>query len=118
VPHSFTRDAASYVAVESAHCRPGLPLVMCEFGTEVESRLVTSGNECDHAHGSAVLEKDMVVIADATAQLAGVRLGMKRGGMANTCWTLLTVSSGPRLNSTTGSGCRRPSSTLPQPQRG
>ena len=70
------------------------------------------------AHGCAVLEKDEVVIADNAARAAGVCLGMKRGGMANTCWTLLTVSSAPRLNSTTGSGCRRPSSTLPQPQRG
>ncbi|TCK96982.1 DNA polymerase Y family protein [Paraburkholderia sp. BL9I2N2] len=33
------------------------------------------------AHGSAVLEKDKVVIADATARTAGVRLGMKRGGV-------------------------------------
>jgi protein ImuB len=32
-------------------------------------------------HGSAVLEKDKVVIADGTARAAGVRLGMKRGGV-------------------------------------
>jgi protein ImuB len=32
-------------------------------------------------HGSAVLEKDMVVIADRAAFEAGVRLGMKRGGV-------------------------------------
>jgi hypothetical protein len=33
------------------------------------------------AHGSAVLEKDKVVITDSTARAAGVRLGMKRGGV-------------------------------------
>jgi protein ImuB len=33
------------------------------------------------AHGSAVLEKDKVVIADAVARAVGVRLGMKRGGV-------------------------------------
>ncbi|MGF6774908.1 Y-family DNA polymerase [Paraburkholderia sp. GAS334] len=33
------------------------------------------------AHGSAVLEKDKVVIADGAARAAGVRLGMKRGGV-------------------------------------
>ncbi len=33
------------------------------------------------AHGSAVLEKDKVVIADSAARVAGVRLGMKRGGV-------------------------------------
>jgi protein ImuB len=32
-------------------------------------------------HGSAVLEKDKVVIADSAARAAGVRLGMKRGGV-------------------------------------
>jgi protein ImuB len=32
-------------------------------------------------HGSAVLEKDKVVIADNAARTAGVRLGMKRGGV-------------------------------------
>jgi len=33
------------------------------------------------AHGSAVLEKDKVVIADRAAREAGVLLGMKRGGV-------------------------------------
>jgi protein ImuB len=33
------------------------------------------------SHGSAVLEKDKVMIADSTARAAGVRLGMKRGGV-------------------------------------
>ncbi|WMY07277.1 Y-family DNA polymerase [Paraburkholderia phenoliruptrix] len=33
------------------------------------------------AHGSAVLEKDKVVITDSTARAVGVRLGMKRGGV-------------------------------------
>ena len=33
------------------------------------------------AHGSAVLEKDKVVIADSAAREAGVQLGMKRGGV-------------------------------------
>lgn len=33
------------------------------------------------AHGSAVLEKDKVVVADSAARAAGVRLGMKRGGV-------------------------------------
>jgi protein ImuB len=33
------------------------------------------------AHGSVVLEKDKVVIADSVARSAGVRLGMKRGGV-------------------------------------
>ncbi|MFM0078743.1 DNA polymerase Y family protein [Paraburkholderia sediminicola] len=33
------------------------------------------------AHGSAVLAKDKVVIADSAARAAGVRLGMKRGGV-------------------------------------
>jgi protein ImuB len=32
-------------------------------------------------HGSAVLEKDKVVIADSAARMAGVQLGMKRGGV-------------------------------------
>ncbi|WP_193727705.1 Y-family DNA polymerase [Paraburkholderia franconis] len=32
-------------------------------------------------HGSAVLEKDKVAIADSAARAAGVRLGMKRGGV-------------------------------------
>ncbi|MEX3815737.1 DNA polymerase Y family protein, partial [Paraburkholderia sp. BR13439] len=31
--------------------------------------------------GSAVLEKDKVVIADSAARAAGIRLGMKRGGV-------------------------------------
>ena len=33
------------------------------------------------AHGSAVLEKDKVVVADSAAHMAGVQLGMKRGGV-------------------------------------
>jgi protein ImuB len=33
------------------------------------------------AHGSAVLEKDKVAIADSAARAAGVQLGMKRGGV-------------------------------------
>lgn len=33
------------------------------------------------AHGSVVLEKDKVTIADSAARAAGVRLGMKRGGV-------------------------------------
>lgn len=32
-------------------------------------------------HGSVVLEKDKVAIADGSARAAGVRLGMKRGGV-------------------------------------
>ena len=33
------------------------------------------------AHGCVVLEKDKVVIADGAARAAGMRLGMKRGGV-------------------------------------
>lgn len=33
------------------------------------------------AHGSAVLEKDKVIVADSAAREAGLRLGMKRGGV-------------------------------------
>jgi protein ImuB len=33
------------------------------------------------SHGSAVLEKDKVIIADGTARTAGIRPGMKRGGV-------------------------------------
>ncbi|HEY2604474.1 DNA polymerase Y family protein [Paraburkholderia sp. RL18-103-BIB-C] len=33
------------------------------------------------SHGSAVLEKDQVIIADGVARAAGIRLGMKRGGV-------------------------------------
>lgn len=40
--------------------------------------------------GSVVLEKDTVVIADASARAAGIRLGMKRGGV-------LTLSAQARL---------------------
>jgi protein ImuB len=40
--------------------------------------------------GCVVLEKDKVVVADSAAQAAGVRLGMKRGGV-------LTLSSGTSM---------------------
>ena len=33
------------------------------------------------AHGSAVLERDRVVVTDSAARMAGVLLGMKRGGV-------------------------------------
>jgi protein ImuB len=33
------------------------------------------------SHGSVVLEKDQVIIADGVARAAGIRLGMKRGGV-------------------------------------